>query len=391
MHQTNTLKQEPILVTDIAQIDNEVFNIKKVHFRAIAPVIAPRPFYDATMGPFHKLKMGILEITDESGFSGECEFPLNELNLLQDLFAPFLLKCGAIPYKELHEKLYWNIRNDGFRGNSALALGHLDRIFYDLAAKRKNQPLYKYLGINQPFIEAYGSGGGTNLVGEELLDECLKWEDEGYKIIKMKFGGLHTTIKEDVERIAFVRKALKPETKLAVDANQSMSLKKSLDLVNELQYMNIAWLEEPIHSASLKEIAALCNASNVPIAYGESERSSKVFPSIIDAGVAHLQPIVGHISKYQDWLEIGKMANEHRLQLSGGGNSFYNCQFVAGAPNAILEYLEPIMGALANMFSSKPSVKNGQFHFPDSPGLGISIDWDRVAKENKIICDKAWN
>ena len=138
-----------------------------------------------------------------------------------------------IPYKKLYEKLFWNIRNDGFRGNSALALGHLDRIFYDLAAKRENLPLYRFLGVNKPYIEAYASGCGSNLHGNVLQEECLKWEEQGYKTIKMKFGGLKTTIKQDMQRIAYVRDVLKPETKLAVDANQSMTLKKSLEFVKE--------------------------------------------------------------------------------------------------------------------------------------------------------------
>ncbi|PQV51504.1 L-alanine-DL-glutamate epimerase-like enolase superfamily enzyme [Jejuia pallidilutea] len=391
MHQYNKLQNKPIEIKNVHTIDDELFIIKKIRLRTIFPIIAKRPFFDATMGPFQKFKMGILEITDDEGFTGECEFPVNEFNLLQDVFAPILLNNTSLSYKKLHEKLYWNIRNDGFRGNSALALGHLDRVFYDLAAKRNNQPLYQYLGVNQSFVEAYGSGGGTNLQGDELLKECLKWEKDGYDIIKMKFGGLHTSIKEDIDRICFVRNLLKPETKLAVDANQSMSLKKSLEFVKALEGLDIAWLEEPIHSASLKEIAILCKASSVPISYGESERSSKVFPSIVDAGVKHLQPIVGHISCFKDWLEIGKMALEKKLQFSGGGNSFYNCQFVAAAGNGvILEYLEPVMAAFAEVFLTKPTVKHGQFHFPDAPGLGITIDWKRLEKEKRIIDDKIW-
>ena len=378
----------PPLKTPIYQ---ESFDIRTVEVRCVAPVEFERPFYDATMGPFVHYRACFVRLTDRHGAWGECEFPITGLDLLKNTFVPLLLDTKETTYEELYRTLYWSIRNEGFRGGAALALGHLDRIFHDLVARRQGMPVFRYLGASNPRVRAYASGGGMNLKGNELLDECLAWEAQGYATIKMKFGGLNTSVKEDLTRIAQVREALRPETGLAVDANQSMSLTKAQALSQELGTMNIAWLEEPVHSAALHDIEELCNRSPVPVSYGESERTALVFPSLVRAGVRHLQPIAGHICSLREWLSVAELAYRHGLMFSGGGTSHLNASLVAAAgEDAQLEYLEPIVKALASLLRVKPDVQDGHFVVPEVPGIGAEVDWPRLEKEKRITDHGVW-
>ncbi|WKN45474.1 mandelate racemase/muconate lactonizing enzyme family protein [Tunicatimonas pelagia] len=372
-------------------IHREQFNIAAIEVRCVAPIPLQPPFYDATMGPFTHYRACFVRLTDYDGNWGECEFPTTGLDLLKDVFVPFLLNTPASTYEALYQQLYWSIRNEGFRGGAALALGHLDRIFHDLAARRKELPLFRYLGGTQSRVQAYASGGGMNLEVSELVDECRAWEADGYRTIKMKFGGLSTTVAEDLKRIALVREALRSETRLAVDANQSMSLEKAQVVSRELGAMNIAWLEEPIHSAALHEIADLCEHSPVPISYGESERSALVFPSLVEAGVQHLQPIAGHISSLNEWLSIAELAQQHGLMFSAGGTSHLNAAIVASVGEAAqLEYLEPVVGVVASLLRIKPTIEDGCFILPEVPGLGAEVDWERLEKEDSIADQQIW-
>ncbi len=372
-------------------IGQEQFDIRIVEMRCVAPVELARPFCDATMGPFVHYRACFVRLTDQSGAWGECEFPITGLDLLKHIFVPLLLNTPEATYEALYRTLYWSIRNEGFRGGAALALGHLDRVFHDLAARRQAMPLFRYLGGSNPRVRAYASGGGMNLIGNELLDECLSWEAQGYQTIKMKFGGLATRVQEDLTRIASVRQALRPQTRLAVDANQSMSLTKAQALSGELGAMNIAWLEEPVHSAALHDIEALCDRSPVPVSYGESERTALVFPSLVRAGVRHLQPIAGHISSLHEWLSIAELARHHGLMFSGGGTSHLNAAAVAAVGNeAQLEYLEPVVGVLASLLRVKPEVQDGHFIIPETPGIGAEVDWSRLEKEKRITERGVW-
>ena len=372
-------------------LPQERFNIREVSVRSLEPVQFERPFYDATMGPFGEYRFSVLRITDASGFSGECEYPTDYIWMLNSFFVPILLEKGNRTYQEIFKKMYWRIRNEGFRGASGLVLGHIDKVFYDLAAKREGLPVYQYLGGDNPRVAAYGSGGGNNLVGTELEDELLRWEAEGYRTVKMKFGCEDTTVKEDIARVARIREALRPETQLAIDANQFMELPRALEFVKALKGLDIAWLEEPIHSAALHEIKELCEQSWVKISYGESERSAKVFPSLIATGVSNLQPIAGSICSIEEWFEIIRLGEEHRLDLSCGGVSYFNCQFAAAAPTFVLqEFLEPVLRPLEELFSVMPTIKNGEFILSEEPGLGVQMDWERLEREKKIKDRQVW-
>jgi L-alanine-DL-glutamate epimerase-like enolase superfamily enzyme len=372
-------------------LPQETFDIREVSIRSLEPVRFQRPFYDATMGPFGEYRFSVLRITDASGFSGECEYPTDYIWMLKSFFVPVLLEGGSLTYSELFKKMYWRIRNEGFRGASGLVLGHIDKVFYDLAAKRESLPVYRYLGGSNPRVTAYGSGGGNNLVGTELEDELLRWEAEGYRTVKMKFGCENSTIKEDVERIARIRQVLRPETQLAVDANQFMELPRALEFIKALKGLDIAWLEEPVHSAALHEIRALSEQSWVKIAYGESERSAKVFPSLVAAGVDTLQPIAGSICSIEEWFDVVQLGKEHQLDLSCGGVSYFNCQFAAAAPTFVLqEFLEPVLGSLETLFSVMPTIKNGEFLLSEEPGLGIQVDWERLEREKRVSGSQVW-
>ena len=375
-------------------IDTEEFNIKEVQIRTVSPIYFDPPFYDATMGPFDHYEPCFLRLIDATGFSGECEIPRNAILLFEELLLPIILGPKKRAYAELHKEMYWRIRNEGFRGEAALLLGHVDRVFYDLASKRRGLPLYKYLGGESPLINAYGSGLGTNITGDDLIREAHSWEERGFQTIKMKFGGFDTSISEDIERICAVRESLKPETRLAIDANQLMGLDRAVKFVKKLEStnMDITWLEEPVHSASLAEIERLCEVSSIKISYGESERSAKIFPSIVKAGVKHLQPVAGHISSIKEWLSIARLASHHQLDFSAGGVSFYNAPFNAMAGDgALLEYLEPVIGHVQGLFSIKPDIREGKFILPDIPGIGVTVDWQRLDKEKRITNKQVWN
>jgi L-alanine-DL-glutamate epimerase-like enolase superfamily enzyme len=178
---------------------------------------------------------------------------------------------------------------------------------------------------------------------------------------------------------------------LAADANQCMELDRATTFCNEAVHLDLAWLEEPIHSAALVEMETLCSSTSIPVAYGESERTEKVFPSLLKAGVKHLQPIAGHISSVKGWLSIAELAKSKNVQFSSGGSSYYNAQFVGVASDgALLEFLKPVVGCLKSIAKVVPEVKNGHFYLSDEPGIGVVIDWDRLIKEKRILRDNIW-
>ncbi len=373
-------------------INNEVFNITKVQVRTLEPVKALIPFEDSTMGPFKVFNISIITLTDEDGNTGEAPVFSGYTNILENCILPILFHSRNLPYKELYPRLYWPIRNEGFRGPASALLGQLDMALYDLASRRKKIPLHKYLNATRDYSLIYGSGGGTNYSYGDLEKEIGYFLGGGIDCIKIKVGkDRGTKMKEDIERVKFVRKLIGKNVKLAVDANQIWSVGEALYFINAIVSENIAWFEEPIHSATLTDIEQLCKKSPVSIAFGESERSGKVFPALVKAGVTHLQPVPNYLSSINEWTEVKDLAIRHEIEFSSGGYSLYTSSLMATAPERFrVEYLFTLMSVLEPYFSVHPKLEKGRFVLPDIEGLPIRIDWDYWEQKNKVILKKKW-
>ncbi|MBS0028044.1 mandelate racemase/muconate lactonizing enzyme family protein [Chitinophaga sp. 22321] len=374
-------------------IDNEIFNIQSIQIRELAPVKVVTPFQDATMGPFPAYGMSMITIEDENGHIGEAPVYSSYTNILEACLVPHLLYSHDISYSELYAKMYWSIRNEGFRGPASALLGQVDMALHDLAARRLGVPLHKYMGAARNDVRMYGSGGGTNYSYEELEKEVAFFVAAGVGCYKMKVGkDFGTNMAEDVKRVKFVRSLLGKNIRLAADANQIWSCEQALRFIDQTAGENLAWFEEPIHSASFDQIEALCKRTPVKIAFGESERTAKVFPTLVNIGVGHLQPVPGHLAGVKEWMAVKELAEKNKIDFSSGGYSLFTASLMTTASEQCeVEYLHSIMSGLEIYFAVKPEWRNGRFFLPDNPGLPVKVNWSDVEDTVKIVKMRVWN
>jgi L-alanine-DL-glutamate epimerase-like enolase superfamily enzyme len=363
-------------------------HIVEARYRVIAPARLRRPFYDSTMGPFETFGISMLTLRDADGFEGEA--PAGDIHVLESTLLPRLLSGQACDYSQMYRKLYWSIRNAGFRGPAARTLGSVDLALHDLAARRKRQPLHRFLGAERDWADAYASGGSTHLSERDLVEEMEGFARDGFQCVKMKvakqFG---SAMDEDVRRVRAVRAAIGPRVRLAVDANQAWNAEEATEFSRRIADQDIAWFEEPVHSADLNALRTYCGLGSIPAAVGESEACDKVFPSLVEAGAQHLQPT--QLSSVADWLFVRDLAATHRLSFSSGGISHVSCQPVAtAAETAQTEILFPLIETIDPLLSSGPKMSGGRFLLPDTPGLAMRIDWDGLEKSGRIAADRAW-
>lgn len=367
-------------------IHHEQFSIREIRCKILKPISLPRPFYDASMGPFTAYQTSILTLVDESGVEGEVEFPVAGIPLLKQIFAPILLELQGAFYPEIYKSMFWHIRNEGFRGAAALALGHLDRAFYDIASRRKLQPLHQYLGATRNWVNLYASGGSTGLTDDELIEECLGYKEDGYTVIKIKAGGdFASHLHADVKRIEKVRDALGSNIRLAVDTNQAMTVPQALDFAERIEDLNIDWLEEPLHSADIIGMEQLSKQTTMRISYGESERTKHLFPLMVKAGITHLQPVANNMISIDEWSNVCDLATKHDLMLSCGSLPGVNAQLIATQKeDAMCEYLIPYLKSIEQYFQIIPTFKNGKAFLPDIEGISIRFNWNKIKQENMI-------
>lgn len=140
-----------------------------------------------------------------------------------------------------------------------------DMLLYDIAAKQANQPLYKFLGGEKRKIETDVTIGIDTPVN--MATSAKKFQDQGFSIIKVKLG---KNPDADLERIAHIRNAIKPETQVRIDANQGWTFDEALYTLKELAKYNIAFCEQPMRTYNDELLPELCQLSPIAIMADES-------------------------------------------------------------------------------------------------------------------------
>ncbi len=151
-------------------------------------------------------------------------------------------------------------------GNSS-ARAAVDMAVYDLWAKEIGQPLYKLLGGHTNVLE-------TNLTisvnpVEKMVADSLKAVERGFKRLKLKVGKEGA---KDIERIAAIRRAVGPDIRLLVDANQGWNTKTALRNIRALEEkdLDIDLIEQPVPAADFAGMQACTAVSSIPILADES-------------------------------------------------------------------------------------------------------------------------
>ncbi len=332
----------------------------------------PLPFHDSTMGPFTHWRLNWLRLTADEGTIGQAP------TLLPDSIPQALLAEGPRSLDDWWHRIWWMLRNLGHRNPAVTgSVAGLDMAMRDILSQRAKQPWHRHNGATRDSVPVYGSGGGTNRTVDQLVAEMRDFVSGGYRTVKMKVGkDFGSRMDEDVERVRAVREAIGNDVALAVDANQIWSAAQAHAFATRIAHLNIAWFEEPVHSADRQALRELCPACPIPVAMGESENHWLGFRDLSECGVQHLQPSPHGIPGYARWREALAFAERGGAYWTAGGFSNLTAMYVATRPAGTVEYLRSIIGHLATCWSVKPAIAGGEIHLPQTPGLPVAVDWD---------------
>lgn len=153
-------------------------------------------------------------------------------------------------------------RQWGAHGPIWQAISSIDIALWDLRGRLSGTSTAHTLGQVRDSAPAYASGVGPTKV-HELTERAL---DLGLTAVKTKVGFGRET---DRATIAAVREAA-PEIRIFADANQAWTLHEAIDNATWLQEEGVEWLEEPLCGDDPQELAALHEATGMPLAGGEN-------------------------------------------------------------------------------------------------------------------------
>lgn len=365
---------------DIFDFKENIKFIKAVYY-SFHKIPLPKPFKDATggMGNFAP-EQGCIELYDSEG---ACAHLTVGRSFVKNVL-PMILNGENQSYNQWRNTLYWKIRNSGFQSGQAVEVGQLDLMMLDILAQRAGQPLHRFLGAEKDWAAAYKGGGSLLLEDEELVEDMVRYVEEGYKTVKFKVGSDGgTNMERDLRRIRKVREAVGPDIGVAVDANQRWEVGEAHRFAELAASYDLAWFEEPIHSQDMNGIKRLKEMGvAMPIAFGESMRTSFAYETYVEKGVDHLQPSIGRMSRIDDILKIRDLAREKHVTFSSGGRIYLNAIFgCLYNEEEKIEYHEPISRPVGEYTMFQPEERDGKFYCqPDLPGNPQRMNIEKLEK-----------
>jgi len=361
-------------------MSDDNLRIVRVQCDELDPGPLPVPFQDSTMGPFTHWKLGWLRITADDGTLGEGP------GLLPESIIDLLLTEGPRTPQQWWHRLFWVLRNNGHRNPATSGpLYGLDMAMRDILARRAGQPWHRYMGARRDSVPVYGSGGGTNATLDQLVADMTDMVRCGFTTLKMKVGtNFGTQMESDAERVGAVREAIGAHIKLAIDGNQTWSAEQAIAFARRVAKHDIAWFEEPVHSADRHATRDVVRGCPFPVAMGESENHWLGFRDLLECGVQHLQPSPHCLPGFDRWRDAVAFSDIDGATWSAGGYSHLTAMYIATRPDGMVEFLRSIVGHWSNCWATKPKIENGTIALPSTPGLAVAVDWDGLAARNAI-------
>ncbi len=344
-----------------------------------ATIPPPRPGSDGRTALFVHIK------TDEGleGLGTGTGGPAVRAVIERDL-KDLLIDADPFEIEKLWEQMFWRVRGYGRKGVAFCAISCLDVALWDLKAKALGVPLYRLLGPYRDSVPIYGSGGWTGFDERELIEEQTSYVARGIPRIKMKVAkGFGQAEREDVQRLAAVRKAVGDDVEIYIDANNGYYAKQAIAMARRFEAYNVGWFEEPVLADDIDGLAAVAHASPIPIATGEHEYTKYGFKDLIARGAVDIvQPDVGRVGGVTEWMKVAHLAHAFNLPVAPHAVQLVHLHLACATPNLkVVEYLGVSEEGDRIWFTEFPEPVDGMWSpYPDRPGLGLELNPAAVEK-----------
>jgi L-alanine-DL-glutamate epimerase-like enolase superfamily enzyme len=236
-------------------------------------------------------------------------------------------------------------------------------------------PLWRLLGGAQSRLPVYTTEGGwLHLSAQELVDQTLVAQAQGFAGAKMKIGRPH--VSEDVARLSAVRQAVGAGFELMTDANQGFNRPEVVRRARAFDGLDLAWLEEPLPAEDVAGHRQLREHTPIPVAVGESMYHLAQFREYLEQGACSIvQPDVARIGGITPWLKVAHLAEAFDVPVCPHFLMELHVSLCAAVPNAAwVEYIPQ----LDDITHSRIRVEQGYAYPPATVGLGIEWDWNAI-------------
>ena len=309
---------------------------------------------------------------------------------------PLLIGKDPFDTEFLWQHMYRRTMAWGRKGVGMTAISAVDIAIWDLLGKATGQPVFRLLGgRTKPKLPVYASRLYSQKL-EDLAAEALRYKEEGYRAMKLRFGWGPVDgaagMERNLELIRTTRDVIGYEVDLMADAYMGWNLDYARRMVPLLEPYRLRWLEEPVIPDDMHGYAALKAMNRVPIAGGEHEFTIYGFRELLDAkALDYIQFDTNRVGGITQARKIAALAEAHSVPVVPHAGQMHNYHIVMASLNSpMAEYFPPVDVEIGNelfwyIFDGEPKPNHGYIDLKDEvPGLGLTIKESELAKFDVI-------
>lgn len=304
---------------------------------------------------------------------------------VEQLLAPLLIGSDTHLVEGLWQRMFQETVLHGRAGSVMRAISIVDCALWDLNARAAQLPLYRYLGAAMDeAVPAYASGGYylPGKTPKKLGAEMAGYVKAGFRAVKMKVGRLSPA--EEEARVRSARKAVGPDVKLMLDANNAWhDVPTAMQYVRRFEPYDPYWIEEPFFPDDIDNHARLAKLTRITVATGEIGTGRWHFKEILDKGAAQILQadalVCGGVS---EWRKIAATAASYGATVCPHWFHDLHVHLVAATSNARYVEFFPDDQVLnfRRLIDTQLAQRNGALVLPKTPGLGFRFDEKAVER-----------
>ncbi len=314
------------------------------------------------------------------------------LGIIAHDVAPLLVGQDPLDHAVLLDQAMHTLVKLGPEGALTGALAALDIALWDIKGKLTNLPIYKLLGgAWRTALPFYASIGGN---GVRSVDEVLRAVEQRLKhqpaAVKIRFDNSRTTldadIPGDIAKARAVRKLVGDDFPLAFDANNSYTTGGAIRVGRALEELGYWWFEEPVQHYHIKAMGEVARVLDITVSAGEQTYTLPALADLIDAGVRMVQPDIVKMGGITGLVRCAALCHAHGVELVSHQTQptighTANLHVIAAQLHATkpAEWNDPSSRTHA-VFQNPPVPRDGLFHLPDAPGLGLVLNEAELAQ-----------
>ena len=348
-----------------------------------------------------------VRVTTDSGVSGwgECDAGSHHVMdaFIHTEHAQHVLGKDPFDNEPIYDQMFYRAHDYGPGGALSNSIAGIDIALWDLKARILDVPLYRLLGgmyrERMPIYGSYGTERWERLNKKEAVAQAVKFVRRGFRTVKcrMQIREDHLNPVEDhtIDYVDAIQKEIGKDAELFVDINNGYSAARAIQIGRVLQdKYGHRFYEEPCSDQNHIETARVVEALDMGVIAGEKEYTLFQLDELITyANPDFLNPDVikaGGITVMKKIAALSQMRQKPII--------FHNSRpTISTATNLQLAASSPLVGPFfeypeADDFKQQIGVvkeyldvAGGYISVPDSPGIGIDIDEQKVIARSSEV------